>query len=64
MWTQLELNSLGPYPSSEREIKFFVACVRLPQKHEIKHFHVVVVQKRQRKVQKSVKLIQSCCYTY
>ena len=31
-------------------------------KREIRHFHVVVAQRRQRKVQKSVKHIQSCCF--
>ena len=30
-------------------------------KHEIRHFHVVVVQQRLRNVQKSVMHVQSCC---
>ena len=41
-------------PSSEREIKFrcrlFTSCM----KRKIRHFHVVVVQKQERNVQKSV----------
>ena len=32
-------------------------------KREIRHFHVVVVQRRQRNVQKSVMHVQSCCFT-
>ena len=31
-------------------------------KREIRHFHVVVVHWRQRNVQKSVMLVQSCCF--
>ena len=31
-------------------------------KREIRHFHVVVVQRRQRNVQKSVMHVQSCCF--
>ena len=31
-------------------------------KHEIKHFHVVVVQWRQRNVEKGVMNVQSCCF--
>ena len=32
------------------------------KKREIRHFHVVVVQWRQRNVQKSVMHVQSCCF--
>ena len=32
-------------------------------KREFRHFHVVVVQRRQRNVQKSVMQVQSCCFT-
>ena len=32
-------------------------------KREFRHFHVVVVQRRQRNVQKSVMHVQSCCFT-
>ena len=31
-------------------------------KREIRHFYVVVVQRRQRNVQKSVMHVQSCCF--
>ena len=31
---------------------------------EIRHFHVVVVQKRERNLQKSVMHVQSCCFAY
>ena len=31
-------------------------------KREIRHFHVVVVQRRQRNVQKGVMHVQSCCF--
>ena len=33
-----------------------------PTKREIRHFHVVVVQRRLRNVQKSVMHVQSCCF--
>ena len=33
-------------------------------KREIRHFHVVVVQRRQRNVQKSVMHVQSCCFFF
>ena len=34
------------------------------KKCEIKHFHVVVVQRRQRNVQKSLMHVQSYCFAY
>ena len=51
-WTLLELNSEGPYPSSEKEIKFRRCLFTHSIKHEIRHFHVVVVQKRAKKCTK------------
>ena len=33
-------------------------------KQEIKHFHVVVVQRRERNVQKSVMHVRSCRFAY
>ena len=33
-------------------------------KREIRHFRVVVVQKRERNVQKSVMHVRSCCFAY
>ena len=58
----LELNSKGLYQSSGKEKES--CCLRFPSltKPEIKHFHVVVVQWRQRNVQKSVMHVQNCCF--
>ena len=36
--------------------------VQKKKKREIRYFHVVVVQRRQRNVQKSVMHVQSCCF--
>ena len=57
----LELNSKGLYQSSGKEKES--CCLVFPSstKREISHFHVVVVQQRQRNVQKSVIHVQSCC---
>ena len=46
-----------------KQNKFFsVAFFRSPAiNHEIRHYHVVVVQKRQRNVQKSVIHVESSC---
>ena len=52
--TLLKLNSLEPYPSSERERKFRRRLCISSVQREIGHFHVVVVLWRQRNVQKSV----------
>ena len=62
--TLLELNSLEPYPSSEREIKFRCCLFTSPIEREIRHFHVVVVQKRAKKCTKSVMHVQRCCFAY
>ena len=43
---------MGPYPSSGRDIKFRRGLFTFSTKREIRHFHVVVAQKRQRNVQK------------
>ena len=53
-WTLPKLNSRGPYPSSERRVKFHHCFFTSSIKCEIKHFHVLVMQKRLRNVQKSV----------
>ena len=58
--TELELNSIGPYTSSEREIQFRRGLFTFSTKREIRDFHVVVVQKRHRDVQKSEMHVQSC----
>ena len=52
--TLQKLNFKGPYLSSEREIKFRRCLFTFSVKREIKHFYVVVVQKRERNVHKSV----------
>ena len=60
----LKLNFKGPYPSSEREV-IFRRCLFTPSiKREIRYFHVVVVQKRERNRQKSVMHVRSCCFGY
>ena len=58
----LELNSKGLYQSSGKEKES--CCLLFPSstKREIRQFHVVVVQRRQRNVQKSVMHVQSCCF--
>ena len=58
----LELNSKGLYQSSGKEKQ--CCCLLFPSstKREIRQFHVVVVQRRQRNVQKSVMHVQSCCF--
>ena len=45
---EIELNCCFEFPSST--------------KREIRHFHVVVVRRRQRNVQKSLMHVQSCCF--
>ena len=59
----LELNSKRLYQSSGKEKKVVVLYV-FPSstKREFRHFHVVVGQRRQRNVQKSVMHVQSCCF--
>ena len=58
----LELNSKGLYQSSGEEKES--CCLLFPSstKREIRHFHVVDVQRRQRNVQKNVMHVQSCCF--
>ena len=58
----LELSSRGLYQSSGKEKES--CCLVFPSstKREIRHFHVVVVQRRQRNVQKSVMHVQSCYF--
>ena len=62
--TLLELNSLGPYPSSEREIKFRRCLFTSSIEREIRHFHVVVGQKGAKKCTKRVMHVQRCCFAY
>ena len=41
-----------------------VLCSASSTKRELRRFHVVVVQRRQRNVQKIVMHVQSCCFAY
>ena len=46
----------------EKKKKVVVFCSPSSTKREIRQFHVVVVQRQQRNVQKSVMHVQSCCF--
>ena len=50
--TLLKLNFKASYPSSEKQIKSRRCLFTFSTKREFRHFHVVVVQKRQGNVQK------------
>ena len=56
------MNSWGPHSSLERERKFCCRLFTSSIKPEIRHFHVTVVQQRQRNVQKSVMHEQTFCF--
>jgi len=58
----VELNSKGLHQSSGKEKES--CCVFFPSstKSEIRQFHVVVVQRRQRNVSKNVMHRRSCCF--
>ena len=58
----LELNPKGLYQSSEKEKESRCLEFTCSTKREIRQFQVVVVQQRQRNVQKSVMHVQSCCF--
>ena len=58
----LELNSKGLHQSSGKEKKIFLVLFPSSTKREIRQFHVIVVQRRQRNVQKSVAQLQSWCF--
>ena len=58
----LELNSKGLHRSSGKEKESCFLVFPTLTKREIKHFHVVVVQRRQRNEQQSVMHVQSCCF--
>ena len=54
-----------PNWSSGREIKVRRCLFTFSIQREIRHFHVVVVKKRQRNVEKkNVMHVQSCCFAY
>ena len=57
-----ELSSEGLYQSSRKEKESCCPVFPSSTKREIRHFHVVVVQRRLRNVQKSVMHVQSCCF--
>ena len=63
-WWQifLQLNSKGLYQSSGKEKESRCLVFTFSTKREIRQFHVVVVQRRRRNVQKSVMHVQSCCF--
>ena len=58
----MELNSQGLYQSSGKGKES--CCLVLPSstKRELRHFHVVVMQRRPRNAQHSVMHVQSCCF--
>ena len=56
----LELNSKGLYQISGKEKENCCFVFPSSTKREIRHFHVVVEQRGQRNVQKSVMHVQSC----
>ena len=58
----LEQNSKRLYQSSEKEKESPCLVFMSSTQSEIRHFHVVVVQWRQRNVQKRVVHVQSCCF--
>ena len=60
----LTLNSKGLHQSSGKEKESCRLLFPSSTKREIRQFHVVVVQQRQRNVQKSVMHVQSCCFAY
>ena len=58
----LEVSSRGLYQSSGKEKGSCFLVFPSSTNREIRHVHVVVVQRRQRNVQKSVMQVQSCCF--
>ena len=58
----LELDSKRLYESSGKEKESRCLEFTSSTKQEIRHFHVVVVQWRQRNVQISLMHVQSCCF--
>ena len=61
----LELNSKGLCQSIGKEKESNCCCLfTSSSKHEIRHFCVVVMEWRQRNVQKTVMRMQSCCFGY
>ena len=59
-WSGLQ----GTISKFRREIKFRRCSFTFSIPGEIRHFHLIVVQKRQRNIKKSVMRVQSCCFAY
>ena len=53
---------MGPYLSLEKENVCVMFTYSIKQVHEIKKFHVAVLQQQLRNVQKSMMHVQSCCF--
>ena len=58
----MELDSIGLYQSSGKEKENCCFVSPSSKKREIRHYHVVVVQRRLRNVNKSVMHVQSCYF--
>ena len=56
------LNAKGPHLSLEKENFCTVFTNSIERAREIRKFHVAVVQRRLRNVQKGVMHVQSCCF--
>ena len=58
--------NIGQQPWEENSVISLASklklCISSSIKREIRHFHVVVVQKRERNEQKSVLHVRSCCF--
>ena len=54
----------GPRPSSDRDGRIYRLAVPYSSKLKMWSFHVIVVQGRQRKVQKNVMHMQGCCLAH
>ena len=55
----LAMNSKGLYVAESRYLEFTSSW-----KREIRHFHVVVVQRRKQNLPKTMMHVQSCCFAY
>jgi len=62
IFSGVEYYSKRLYRSSEKEEESRCLVFTFSRKREIRHFHVGVVQQRQRNVQKSMVHVQSCCF--
>ena len=59
VWSWMSINHIQVYKEKQ---KFRHCLFTSSTKREIGHYHLVVVQWRQRNVQKSVMHVQSCCF--